>query len=76
LSVLHFFLPLVVFSQSTVKKLNGYKGIWFKLGQFPVYGDKFSGGLGTLRPSISYWQSKLLRQKKPSLYTGNNWSSW
>lgn len=25
----------------------GYKGIWFTLGQFSEYGDKYSGGLGT-----------------------------
>lgn len=29
------------------KKVNGYKGIWFTLGQFSEYGDKYSGGLGT-----------------------------
>jgi hypothetical protein len=28
-------------------KVNGYKGIWFTLGQFSEYGDKYSGGLGT-----------------------------
>ncbi|MEX2514495.1 MAG: BNR-4 repeat-containing protein [Cyclobacteriaceae bacterium] len=26
---------------------EGYKGIWFSLGQFSEYGDKYSGGLGT-----------------------------
>lgn len=26
---------------------NGYRGIWFTLGQFGEYGDKYSGGLGT-----------------------------
>ncbi len=36
-----------------VKKLpppgyaDGYRGIWFTLGQFSAYGDKYSGGLGT-----------------------------
>src|SRR5690625_7842004 len=25
----------------------GYQGIWFTLGQFSEYGDKYSGGLGT-----------------------------
>ncbi len=30
------------------QKINGYKGIWFTLGQFSTdYGDKYSGGLGT-----------------------------
>ena len=29
-------------------KVDGYKGIWFTLGQFETeYGDKYSGGLGT-----------------------------
>ena len=27
--------------------MGGYKGIWFTLGQFSEYGDKYSGGLGT-----------------------------
>ena len=27
--------------------VNGYRGIWFTLGQFSEYGDKYSGGLGT-----------------------------
>jgi hypothetical protein len=26
---------------------DGYKGIWFTLGQFSAHGDKYSGGLGT-----------------------------
>jgi hypothetical protein len=29
------------------QKMDGYKGIWFTLGQFSEYGDKYSGGLGT-----------------------------
>ena len=32
---------------SAVRKIDGYKGIWFTLGQFSEYGDKYSGGLGT-----------------------------
>jgi hypothetical protein len=28
-------------------RAEGYKGIWFTLGQFSDYGDKYSGGLGT-----------------------------
>lgn len=28
-------------------KDTGYRGIWFTLGQFLEYGDKYSGGLGT-----------------------------
>jgi hypothetical protein len=33
------------------KRANGYKGIWFTLGQFSEYGDKYSGGLGTYTSS-------------------------
>lgn len=29
------------------QKIDGYKGIWFTLGQFSEYGDKYSGGLAT-----------------------------
>lgn len=28
-------------------KINGYRGIWFELGQRGAFGDKYSGGLGT-----------------------------
>lgn len=34
-----------VYSQN--HKIDGYRGIWFTLGQFSEYGDKYSGGLGT-----------------------------
>lgn len=45
-----FFFP--IFGQQETRSLNnssidGYKGIWFTLGQFYEYGDKYSGGLGT-----------------------------
>ena len=30
---------------------DGYRGIWFTLGQFSTYGDKYSGGLGTYTSS-------------------------
>ncbi len=29
------------------QKIDGYRGIWFELGQKSEYGDKYSGGLGT-----------------------------
>ncbi|MEE2753909.1 MAG: BNR-4 repeat-containing protein [Candidatus Latescibacterota bacterium] len=32
---------------SCFPKYDGYQGIWFTLGQFSEYGDKYSGGLGT-----------------------------
>lgn len=32
-------------------RVDGYKGIWFSLGQFSAYGDKYSGGLGTYTSS-------------------------
>jgi hypothetical protein len=28
-------------------RVDGYRGIWFTLGQFSAWGDKYSGGLGT-----------------------------
>ncbi len=31
----------------TNQKDDGYRGIWFTLGQFSEHGDKYSGGLGT-----------------------------
>ena len=31
----------------TGTKVDGYRGIWFTLGQVSEYGDKYSGGLGT-----------------------------
>ncbi|MBD3630282.1 BNR-4 repeat-containing protein [Cyclobacterium sp.] len=37
--------PLV--AQEKFPTVDGYKGIWFTLGQFSTYGDKYSGGLGT-----------------------------
>lgn len=47
-------LFFTVYSQSLAQSSNlnnqkqdGYKGIWFTLGQFYEYGDKYSGGLGT-----------------------------
>ncbi len=45
-----FFLsfPLLLNSQSLNNtKINGYRPIWFELGQKYEYGDKYSGGLGT-----------------------------
>lgn len=33
--------------ETGVRKIPGYRGIWFTLGQFFDYGDKYSGGLGT-----------------------------
>lgn len=36
-----------VASSLSNQNINGYRGIWFTLGQFYDYGDKYSGGLGT-----------------------------
>jgi len=33
--------------ETVVPKDDGYRGIWFTLGQFSQHGDKYSGGLGT-----------------------------
>lgn len=40
-----FIATLQLHSQNP--KANGYKGIWYTLGQVSEYGDKYSGGLGT-----------------------------
>lgn len=32
-------------------RADGHKGIWFTLGQYSAYGDKYSGGLGTYTSS-------------------------
>lgn len=48
-------------NKTAAPTVNGYKGIWFTLGQFYDYGDKYSGGLGTYtakhRPLALYDQS-------------------
>lgn len=48
------FIFLILFSFSLNEsfstqnpKAEGYKGIWFTVGQFSEFGDKCSGGLGT-----------------------------
>src|SRR5687768_5903483 len=47
------FFAIVLFTQAYAQlpTVNGYKGIWFTLGQFSQYGDKYSGGLGTYTSS-------------------------
>jgi hypothetical protein len=54
--VIRTFLALLAmfFFRPTIAQLpttEGYKGIWFTLGQFSQYGDKYSGGLGTYTSS-------------------------
>lgn len=44
-------MPLHSRAQDSIRKVDGYRGIWFTLGQFSVYGDKYSGGLGTYTSS-------------------------
>jgi hypothetical protein len=51
---------MILFSQNATgqnQQAGGYKGIWFTLGQFSEYGDKYSGGLGVLVP---WWQKMIL----------------
>lgn len=52
LAKIFFLFLLLLFSQLPLIEaqnlvVDGYKGIWFTLGQFSEYGDKYSGGLGT-----------------------------
>jgi hypothetical protein len=45
-------LTLLAFpTRAQNQQANGYKGIWFTLGQMSAYGDKYSGGLGTYTSS-------------------------
>jgi hypothetical protein len=37
----------VAAGQTAFPAADGYRGIWFTLGQFSEFGDKYSGGLGT-----------------------------
>ncbi|WP_154857405.1 BNR-4 repeat-containing protein [Cyclobacterium xiamenense] len=48
-SLFLFFLSFgqLLLAQEKFPVADGYKGIWFTLGQFSEYGDKYSGGLGT-----------------------------
>jgi BNR repeat-containing family member len=50
---LKVFLLLLLFVRANAQhpQVNGYRGIWFTLGQFSEYGDKYSGGLGTYTSS-------------------------
>jgi len=48
--IISFFLIFLIIigkAYSQNPTVPGYKGIWFTLGQFSEYGDKYSGGLGT-----------------------------
>lgn len=48
--LLIFSIEAFLYSQESVEQrsnINGYRGIWFTLGQVSEYGDKYSGGLGT-----------------------------
>ncbi len=56
IAITSFFLSLFLLSLPALAQdaplmnnetVDGYKGIWFTLGQFSDYGDKYSGGLGT-----------------------------
>ncbi|MBR9774317.1 MAG: hypothetical protein GYB55_04645 [Cytophagales bacterium] len=47
LLVFFYFSCTSVFSQENYPTVDGYKGIWFTLGQKSEFGDKYSGGLGT-----------------------------
>ncbi len=44
LFILSVFLSFNLLSQEYA---SGFKGLWYGLGQFSTYGDKYSGGLGT-----------------------------
>ena len=37
----------VIEPKSEARRIDGYRGIWFDLGQRSEFGSKYSGGLGT-----------------------------
>lgn len=41
----------LAFGADPAPKADGYRGIWFELGQKSAHGDKYSGGLGTYTSS-------------------------
>lgn len=54
--MIRYFFSLLLFAytlapvfahEDAPRKIDGYRGIWFALGQKSEYGDKYSGGLGT-----------------------------
>ena len=47
ISFIVFLLLITADAYPQNPRADGYKGIWFTLGQFTDYGDKYSGGLGT-----------------------------
>lgn len=51
--IIHFFILLLLHTSMYAQnsRADGYKGIWFTLGQPSQYGDKYSGGLGTYTSS-------------------------
>ena len=49
--VIALLLTSSIASLAQIQRADGYKGIWFTLGQFSQYGDKYSGGLGTYTSS-------------------------
>ncbi|MBD0349895.1 MAG: BNR-4 repeat-containing protein [Flavisolibacter sp.] len=51
LVALHLFLLINRQATAQNSRVDGYKGIWFTLGQSSEYGDKYSGGLGTYTSS-------------------------
>lgn len=46
-AILAFVVILTHAQDRNNQTIDGYRGIWFTLGQFSSYGDKYSGGLGT-----------------------------
>ena len=47
LGMILFAVPQDAPAEQGSRQEDGYRGIWFTLGQFSEHGDKYSGGLGT-----------------------------
>lgn len=44
---LFILLGITLYSKAQNLRIDGYKGIWYTIGQKSEYGDKYSGGLAT-----------------------------
>ena len=61
---LFILLGITLYSKAQNLRIDGYKGIWYTIGQKSEYGDKYSGGLAT------YTANHTMPQKliKPFLF--------
>lgn len=64
-----FFLAFSLEASAQAPRVDGYRGIWFTLGQFSTHGDKYSGGLGTYTANHLPVAIYAPEVKRPFLFT-------